>query len=42
VTTLPNVTELLNTTPNSAAKIDTLNISSHKELWAIAGEEVCV
>jgi len=39
LTTLPNVTELLNTVPNAAAKIDDINISSHQELWAIAGEE---
>jgi len=39
ITTLPNITELLNTEPNAAAKIDDINISSHKELWAIAGEE---
>ena len=39
ITTLPNITELLNTEPNAAAKLDDINISSHKELWAIAGEE---
>ena len=34
VTTLPNVTELLATTPHAAAKMDDINISSHKGMYA--------
>jgi len=39
LTTLPSVEELLSELPNSAAKMDHINISSHKDLWFFAGEE---
>ena len=39
VTTLPEVDQLLMLEPNAAAKVDSINISSHKDLWEIAGEE---
>lgn len=40
--TLPSVEELLSELPNSAAKMDEINITSHKDLWFFAGEEDAV
>jgi len=37
--TLPSVEELLNELPDSAAKMDHINISSHEDLFFFAGEE---
>ncbi len=39
MTTLPEVDQLLTLEPNAATKVDSINISSHKDLWEIAGEE---
>ncbi len=39
VTTLTEVDHLLTLDPNTASKVDNINVSSHKDLWEIAGEE---